>query len=112
MTAENITGTLCRINRMRGAEGTETVPSGFSAQPEEPPMLAAVATLVFLTTLWLVAFAGILMVGENRSKILAALRGQSLLAATPVAPRIALRVSQRARVQAPLRARPEWRAAA
>lgn len=75
-------------------------------------MLAALATLVFLAALWLVVVTGAQMLGEGGNKIFAALRGQSLLASRPVATRVALRVSQHARVQAPLRARPEWRAAA
>jgi len=74
-------------------------------------MLAAVATLAFLTTIWLALLVGALMLTGNRSKILAALKGQSLLATQQqFVP--AVRLSQRSRQPRPLRARPKLRAAA
>lgn len=72
-------------------------------------MIAAFATLVFLATL--VALLGIAaaMMEESGTKILAALRGQSV-SAQPVQP--ALRVTSRARVRRPMCARPQLRVAA
>jgi hypothetical protein len=73
-------------------------------------MIAAIATIAFLTAAWvaIVSFAGSLE--DSVVKIGAALRGQPLIAPSPVA----IRVSQRypsARMQR-ARARPALRAAA
>lgn len=75
-------------------------------------MIAALVTLAFLTAIWAAVFAGMLTLGRNTAKIVAALKGQSLLASEPRSAPVAVRVSQRSRSQRPLRARPEWRAAA
>lgn len=72
-------------------------------------MIAAFATLVFLATFVALAAIGAAMLEESGSKILAALRGQSVHA-EPV--RAALRVSPRARVRRPSRVQPRLRAAA
>ena len=75
-------------------------------------MLAALATLAFLATMWMIAVVTISMLGESGPKILAALKGRSLLATAPVDVPAAMRVSQRARLQRPVRAQPQLRAAA
>ena len=74
-------------------------------------MLAPLATLAFLAALWLIAVLLAQAVTDSRSKMLAALRGHSQLAATPTVVPVAARVSQRSR-QRPMRAQPRWRAAA
>lgn len=75
-------------------------------------MLAALATTVFLATLWLIAVVAMSMLGES-ARIVAALNGRSLLAAEPVeVASVALRVSQRSRLRRPARAQPQLRAAA
>jgi hypothetical protein len=78
-------------------------------------MLAPLATLAFLATLWLVVMAIAQILAESGGKIAAALRGCSLLAAEPAIPAVALRVSLRSRpraLRAQPRLRPELRAAA
>ncbi len=75
-------------------------------------MLAAFATLTFLITLWLCAVGAAATLEQHGSKIIAALKGQSPLAISPVRP-IAGRVSQRyPSPQRPVRARVALRAAA
>ena len=75
-------------------------------------MLAPVATLAFLLTLWLVGTAVAQMLSDNGTKLVAALKGRSLLAAEPDVRPVAVRVTQRARPQPALRAQPQLRAAA
>ena len=75
-------------------------------------MTAALATLVFLATLWLVVVALTEMLGESGGKIAAALKGRSVLATAPTIRPIAIRVSLRARPQRAWRAQPQLRAAA
>ena len=75
-------------------------------------MLTPVATLVFLGTLWLVAVLIAHMFEQSGAKLVAALKGQSLLAAEPDVRPVAVRVSQRARPQPAMRAQPQLRAAA
>ena len=75
-------------------------------------MLTPVATLAFLFTLWLVGVVVVQMLSESGSKLSAALKGQSVLATEPGVRPVAVRVSQRARSQPALRARPQLRAAA
>ena len=77
-------------------------------------MLAPLATLTFLTALWLVVKLGLDLFGEDRAKITAAFAGRSLLARPPqsVHP-ISVRFQQRAgSVARPLRVQPTQRAAA
>jgi len=77
-------------------------------------MLAPLATLAFLATLWLIARIALELTEGTGAKMLAALRGQSLIAlpAQSVRP-ISVRFQPRAgSVHRPLHARPEWRAAA
>ena len=77
-------------------------------------MLAPLATLAFLATLWLIARMALELADVAGSKMLAALRGQSMLAQPPQSVRpISVRFQPRAgSVRRPLQARPEWRAAA
>ena len=75
-------------------------------------MFAAIASAVFLATLWLLGVVAFRTFAESSGKILAALKGQSPLATPRSDVRIAVRVSQRSRQQPALRARPQWRVAA
>ena len=73
-------------------------------------MIAALATLAFLATLWLLIVVGAAVLEESGAKIAAALKGQS-------ASRPALRfgpapVRSRPRLQQPMRVTPQWRDAA
>jgi hypothetical protein len=75
-------------------------------------MIAALATLTFLITLWLCAVAVATTLEQSGSRIVAALKGRSLLATPAIAP-IQGRVSQRyPSPQRPVRARAQLRAAA
>jgi hypothetical protein len=79
---------------------------------EEQTMIAAFATLTFLLALWLCAVTVVATLEQSGFKILAALKGRSLLA-TPVIAPIQGRVSQRyPSPQRPIRARLALRAAA
>jgi hypothetical protein len=71
-------------------------------------MIAALGTLAFLATLWLLVVVGAAVLEESGAKIAAALKGK------PAYREIAVPVRVRARVwvQRPMRARPRWRAAA
>ena len=73
-------------------------------------MIAAIGTLAFLATLWLLVVVGAAVLEEGGAKIAAALKGkqtdQPMVAATR------LRVRARPRVQLPVRAALRWRAAA
>ena len=77
-------------------------------------MTAPLVTLLFLGTLWMIAKIGLDMLAEDGRKMLAALRGQSMLArpmqvTRPISVRYQPRAgSGRRQVQAV----PEWRAAA
>jgi len=77
-------------------------------------MLAPLATLAFLATLWLIARLALEMTGGTGAKVLAALRGQSMLAQPSQSLRpISVRFQPRAgSVRRPLHVQPEWRAAA
>ncbi|MGZ2411383.1 hypothetical protein ACUXST_000780 [Sphingomonas sp. F9_3S_D5_B_2] len=72
-------------------------------------MIAALGTLAFLSTLWLLVVVGAAVLEESGAKILAALRGsceEPRLSFTPA------RIRTRVRLQQPMRARARWRAAA
>lgn len=71
-------------------------------------MIAALGTLVFLVTLWLIIVVGAAVLEESGAKIAAALKGKP--AHRPV--QVPVRVRIRARVQQPVHARAEWRDAA
>ena len=77
-------------------------------------MIAPLATLAFLATIWLIARIALELADGSGAKILAALRGQSMLALPPQSVRpISVRFQPRAaEVRRPARAQPEWRAAA
>ena len=72
-------------------------------------MIAALGTLVFLATLWLLVVMGAAVLEEGGAKIAAALRGRNAQPAMRIAP---ARVRARSRVTQPVRARARWRAAA
>lgn len=71
-------------------------------------MMAAIGTLAFLCTLWLLVVVGAAVLEESGAKIAAALKGQ---AARPQIA-VAVRVRMRSRLSKPVRATPRWRAAA
>ena len=74
-------------------------------------MIAAFATLVFLTAIWLVVTLVAQTIAESGNKIVAALTGQSQLATVTIP--VPVRTGQRSfRQQRTLRARPKLRAAA
>ena len=75
-------------------------------------MIAALGTLAFLATMWLIVQAGAATLDESGGKIMAALKGRSLLATAPAVQPISWKASPRVRVRQPLRARPTLRAAA
>ena len=71
-------------------------------------MIAALGTLAFLTTLWLLVVVGAAVLEESGAKIAAALKGEPACRQIQVP----VRVRARLRVQKPMRAKPRWRAAA
>ena len=73
-------------------------------------MIAALGTLAFLATLWLLVVVGASVLEESGAKIAAALKGASL----PSAPRrvAALRLRASPRTIQPVKAAPRWSAAA
>lgn len=76
-------------------------------------MLAPLATIAFLSVLWLAVVAIARTIEESGSTMLAALAGRSPLAVSRpivIAPRLSHRAG--ARMQAPVRATPTLRAAA
>jgi hypothetical protein len=75
-------------------------------------MLAPLATLAFLVTLWLVTLVVADLLNQGLGKVFAALKGQSVLVSEPSIRLIAVRISLRSRPQPLLRARPRLRAAA
>ena len=72
-------------------------------------MMAALGTLVFLATLWLLVVVGAAVLEESGAKIAAALKGKQDRPSMAFA---SLRVRTRSRLQRPVRARATWRAAA
>lgn len=87
-------------------------PEWFGVQTGIKIMIAPLATLAFLATLWLVVTIVAEMLGQSGGKIVAALKGRSVLATAPSIRPVAARVSQRARVARQLRVRPRLLAAA
>ena len=77
-------------------------------------MLAPLATLAFLATLWLVARIVLDLSEETGAKVLAALQGRSMLAQPPQSVRpVTVRYSPRpSAMRRPVHVQPEWRAAA
>jgi hypothetical protein len=72
-------------------------------------MIAALGTLVFLATLWLLVVAGAALLEESGAKIAAALKGKQDRPAIAFA---AVRLRTRPRLQQPVRVSASWRAAA
>ena len=73
-------------------------------------MIAALGTLAFLATLWLLVVVGAAVLEESGAKIAAALKGKPLLQSRPsLAP---VRIRTRQRLQPAMRARPRLRVAA
>lgn len=87
-------------------------PTVFGALTRIIAMLAALATAAFLATLWMLGVIAFQMFAESGGKVLAALKGDSVLARPPATARFAVRVSQRCRPQQAMRVQPQWRAAA
>jgi hypothetical protein len=73
-------------------------------------MLAPLATLTFLGTLWLLVVLGAAVLEESGAKVAAALKGAHRLQRGVAG--TALRFHTRPRVGRPMRAQPRWRAAA
>ena len=71
-------------------------------------MIAALGSLPFLATLWLLVVLGAKVLEESGAKIAAALKGVPQLPANDVG----VRRRTRNRVRIPMRATVEWRAAA
>lgn len=74
-------------------------------------MIAALATIVFLTALLVLAAIAAIIVDESGAKVRAALGGRSLLANRRTI-KVPVRVSSRGRSQRPVRAEARWSAAA
>jgi hypothetical protein len=74
-------------------------------------MSAAIGTLAFLATLWLLAVVGAAILEESGAKIAAALKGPPFETWTPVA-RFARSERGRGSPRRLTRAEPRWRAAA
>ena len=72
-------------------------------------MIAALGTLVFLATLWLLVVMGAAVLEESGARIAAALKG---LPRAPAMRMVPARVRARSRITQPVRARARWRAAA
>lgn len=75
-------------------------------------MLTPLATLAFLAAIWVAVTFLFETFAGNGSKIVAALKGHSQLAARPTIVPVPVRLTQRSRMQRPMRAEPRWRAAA
>lgn len=76
-------------------------------------MIAALATLAFLATIWLLFVLAAQILADSKGKIVAALKGQSQLATPLFQAPVPVRVSQRSiSQQRTLRATPKLRAAA
>ena len=74
-------------------------------------MIAALGTLVFLTTLWLLVVVGAAILEESGARIAAALKGRSEVDLVQL-PAYAARGRVRLNVRQPMRARPRLRDAA
>jgi hypothetical protein len=71
-------------------------------------MIAALGTLVFLATLWLLVVVGAAVLEESGAKIAAALKGKQPQRQVSVR----VRMRSRPRLQQPVRVSATWRAAA
>jgi hypothetical protein len=73
-------------------------------------MIAALGTLAFLATLWLLGVVGAAVLEESGAKIAAALKG--IPARQPATATARLRIRAHPRLMQPVRVRPQLRAAA
>jgi hypothetical protein len=73
-------------------------------------MTAVLGTLPFIATLWLLVVLGAAVLEESGAKIAAALKGESLRRTQAGAAQVRLRM--RSRIEMPVSADVEWRAAA
>ena len=71
-------------------------------------MIAALGTLVFLATLWLLVVLGAAVLEESGAKIAAVLKGKPRRSDF----RAPVRLKTRGRIKPAMRAEPQWRAAA
>jgi hypothetical protein len=78
-------------------------------ETKDHAMTAALGTLSFLATLWLLVVVGAAVLEESGAKIAAALKGKS---GEPQLALVRSRFRPRTRVQQPMRAPARWRAAA
>jgi hypothetical protein len=72
-------------------------------------MTAALGTLVFLTTSWMIVVVGAAVLEESGAKIAAALKGKALQQQVMQSRTVRIRMRHSPRV---MRAEPKWRAAA
>jgi len=72
-------------------------------------MIAALGTLVFLTTVWMLVVVGAAILEESGAKIAAALKGKPLHQLVMQGRTVRIRMRHSPRV---MRAEPRWRAAA
>jgi hypothetical protein len=73
-------------------------------------MTAVLGTLLFIATLWLLVVLGAAVLEESGAQIVAALKGESSRPSQVGSAAVRLRV--RSRIERPVSARVEWRAAA
>ena len=73
-------------------------------------MIAALGTLAFLGTLWMLVVVGAAVLEESGARIAAALRGERM--PKPALALKSTRVRVRQRAQRPMRVHAQWRAAA
>jgi hypothetical protein len=89
--------------------GTKQDQQRYKSKVRIDAMMAALGTLTFLATLWLLVVIGAMVLEESGARIAAALKGVREIPSVGV---VRLRVRARARPQPAIRARAEWRAAA
>lgn len=90
----------------------KVTPAVLGAPTRETAMIAALGTLAFLATLWVLVQIAAATLDESRGKIVSALKGRSPLATAPLVKPVSWKVSSRVRTARPIRARPALRAAA
>ena len=83
-------------------------PAVFGLKLGNTSMLAPFATLAFLGILWLAAIVVAEMLGHGSGKLIAALKGRSVMATAPLTYANVVRIGQRPQVQQPMRARPRF----
>jgi hypothetical protein len=105
---KNKRGTTSRLNRA-ALLNPEQIVSGsvWRSQRRIDAMIAALGTLAFLATLWMLVVVGAMVLEESGAKIAAALKGK-----VPHQPIVPVRVRTRSKLQQPVRATARLRAAA